>query len=285
MSLNLRGLKQRGMPGGMIAVELQLLLRRPRTWVSLAILVALPTVIAGFVAATHIAPRPGQGPALLSEVLANGTLFAAVALVIDMVLLLPLSVLVVAGDSVAGEASAGTLRYLLVRPVGRSRFLVAKLVAIFTYVLVAVVTVAISGLIVGNLFFEASGEISSISGGPPISQQGTTLRIVLAVLYVGVSMLGVAAFALFLSTLTDAPLAAALGGFAVLVASTALDPLDAAASIRPYLPTHYWLSFVDLFRNPILWRDIERGLLLQAVLVIVLLGASWAMFTTKDITS
>ena len=269
----------------MIRVELQLLLRRPRTWVSLGILVALPTLIAAFVAATNIAPRPGQGPALLSEVLSNGTLFAAVALVIDMVLLLPLSVLVVAGDSVAGEASSGTLRYLLVRPVGRTRLLVAKLVAIFTYVLLAVLTVALSGLLVGNLLFQASGQISSISGGPPISQSGTAFRIVVAVLYVGVSMLGVASFALFLSTLTDAPLAAALGGFAVLVASTALDPLDAASSIRPYLPTHYWLSFVDLFRNPILWRDIERGLLLQAVFVSVLLGASWALFTTKDITS
>lgn len=275
----------------MILVELRLLLSRPRTYVSLAILVALPTVIAAFVSATGIAPRPGQGPALLSEVLANGTLFAAVALVIDMVLLLPLSVLVVAGDSVAGEASSGTLRYLLVRPVSRTKLLVAKLVAVFTYVLIAVVTVAISGLIVGNLLFDASGEtssfssISSISGGPPISQEGTALRIGLAVLYVGVSMLGVASFALFLSTLTDAPLAAALGGFAVLVASTSLDTLDAAASVRPYLPTHYWLSFVDLFRNPILWRDIERGLLLQAVFVVVLLGASWALFTTKDITS
>jgi ABC-2 type transport system permease protein len=268
-----------------ILVELRLLLRRPRTYVSLGILVALPTIIAIFVSATGIAPRPGQGPALLSEVLANGTLFAAVALVIDMVLLLPLSVLVVAGDSVAGEAASGTLRYLLVRPVSRTKLLVAKLLAIFTYVLLAVITVAVSGLLVGNLLFDATGQISSISGGPPISREGTILRIVLAVLYVGVSMLGVAAFALFLSTLTDAPLAAALGGFAALVASTSLDTLDAAGSIRPYLPTHYWLSFVDLFRNPILWRDIERGLLLQFVFVSVLLAASWALFTTKDITS
>jgi ABC-2 type transport system permease protein len=268
-----------------ILVELQQLLRRPRTWVSLVILVALPTLIAIFVSATGIAPRPGEGPALLSEVLSNGTLFAAVALVIDMVLLLPLSVLVVAGDSVAGEASSGTLRYLLVRPVSRSKLLVAKLAAIATYVFVAVVTVSVCGLIAGNLLFEASGQFAPISGGPPLTKEQTGLRIVAAVLYVGVSMLGVAAFALLLSTLTDAPLAAALGGFAVLVGSTTLDTLDAAASIRPYLPTHYWLSFVDLFRNPILWRDIERGLLLQAVLVAVMLAAAWSTFTTKDITS
>ena len=55
--------------------------------------------------------------------------------------------------------------------------------------------------------------------------------------------------------------------------------------MQPYLPTRYWLSFVDLFRDPILWRNVERGVLLQAVYVVVLLGAAWANFATKDITS
>jgi len=42
---------------------------------------------------------------------------------------------------------------------------------------------------------------------------------------------------------------------------------------------------VDLFRDPILWSEVERGVALQAVYVVVLLGAAWASFTTKDITS
>ena len=84
---------------------------------------------------------------------------------------------------------------------------------------------------------------------------------------------------------TQIPLGATLGGFAILVASTTLDALDAAGSAQPYLPTHYWLKFVDLFRNPVLWRDVERGLLLQAVYVAVMLGAAWAYFTSKDIKS
>jgi ABC-2 type transport system permease protein len=98
-------------------------------------------------------------------------------------------------------------------------------------------------------------------------------------------MLGVAAFALFFSTLTDSPLGATMGALAVLVASSLLFTLDAASPIAPYLPTRYWLAFVDLFRDPILWRDIIRGLALQAVYVGVLLVAAWANFTTKDITS
>ncbi len=107
----------------------------------------------------------------------------------------------------------------------------------------------------------------------------------LAVLYVGWSMLGVAAVALFLSTLTDSPLAAALGAVALLVLVGVLVGLDAASSVQPYLPTRYWLAFVDLFRDPVLTRDLLRGVLLQGVYVVVFLAAAWANFTTKDITS
>jgi ABC-2 type transport system permease protein len=69
------------------------------------------------------------------------------------------------------------------------------------------------------------------------------------------------------------------------VASTLLLTLDAADVLRPYLPTRYWLAFVDLFRDPILWRGIQRGVALQAVYLVVFLGAAWASFATKDVTS
>jgi ABC-2 type transport system permease protein len=97
-------------------------------------------------------------------------------------------------------------------------------------------------------------------------------------------MLGVAAIALFLSTVVDTPLAAAMGTMAVLVGSTLLLTLDAADSVAAFLPTRYWLAFVDLFRDPILWRDVVRGTLLQGAYVLVFLGACWANFATKDIT-
>jgi ABC-2 type transport system permease protein len=270
-----------------IRVELSLLVRRPRTWISLAILVALPLTAAIFLAATHLGPQADNTSALglLSQVQHNGTFLAAAALAVDLVPLLPLCVLVVAGDAIAGEASGGTLRYLLTRPVSRSRLLSAKLVSIVTYVIAAVIAIALSGYLSGILLFPSSGSITSLSGGEPLTPSQTTIRVVLTVFYVGISMLGVAAFALLLSTIVENPLAATIGGFAALVTSTTLDALDAAGEAQPYLPTHYWLSFVDFFRNPILWRDIERGLLLQLVYVAVMLGLAWAYFTTKDIKS
>ena len=114
----------------MIRVELVKLLRRPRTWVTIAALNALPTLVAVLLAVTDLGPRPGTGPPFLSAVLTDGTLFPLAALGIVLPLFLPVAVAVVGGDAVAGEVQTDTLRYLLVRPVSRLRVLLAKLVSV-----------------------------------------------------------------------------------------------------------------------------------------------------------
>jgi ABC-2 type transport system permease protein len=268
-----------------IAVELRKLFRRPRTWVTIGLLNALPVLVAVLLAVTDLAPRPGEGPVFLSAVLTNGTLYPLAALAIVLPLFLPIAVALIAGDSVAGEAQAGTLRYLLARPAGRTRLLVAKLVSVFAFVAVTVLVVAVVGYLTGRLLFDVQPIGGTSLSGTTLTPAEIARRTVLAIGYVTVSMLGVAAFALFFSTLTDSPLAAMLGALGILVASSLLFTLDAASSFAPYLPTRYWLAFVDLFRSPIEWRDVVRGLALQGVYVAVLLGAAWANFTTKDITS
>jgi ABC-2 type transport system permease protein len=213
------------------------------------------------------------------------------------------AVAVVAGDAIAGEAGSGMLRYLLARPVGRTRLLVAKLIALVVYTLTAVVAVAVTAYITGKLLFGSQPVAVTNSGGgatPTIiaahvaasSLSGTTLtpadifvRTVGSISFIGVSMLGVGAIALFLSTLTDSSLGAALGALAALVTSEVLVTLNAAGVVNPYLPTRYWLAWVDFFRQPILWRNIDRGFAVQAIYVVVLLACAWANFATKDITS
>lgn len=267
----------------MIAVELRKLFRRPRTWATIGILNALPIIVAVLLAVTDLAPRPGQGPAFLSAVLTNGALFPLAALGIVLPLFLPIAVAVVGGDSIAGEAQAGTLRYLLARPAGRTRLLVGKLVAVLVFVLVSVVVVAAVGYLLGRLLFDTQSVTGTSFSGTTLTSAQLIGRTLLAIGYVTVSMCGVAAFALFFSTFTDSPLGATLGALAILIASSLLLTLDAASPIAPYLPTRYWLSFVDFFRDPIQWRDVARGLGLQGVYVGVLLGGAWANFATKDI--
>ncbi len=276
----------------MIRVELVKLLRSRRTWVTIAMIDALPSLVAVLLALTAIGPRPGTGPAFLSAVLTDGTLFPLAALAIVLPLFLPIAVALTAGEAVAGEAQQGTLRYLLVRPVGRLHLLVAKLVAAMAFVVLTIVVVAVTAYVLGVLLL-GNGEVTAgsavVPGGTSVSGTSLTtpelvVRTLLALAYAILCMLGVASIALFLSTVADSPLGAALGTMAVLVASTLLFTLDAADVVRDVLPTRYWLAFVDLFRDPVLWRDVVRGVLLQLAYVVVFFGAAWANFATKDVT-
>ncbi|QRP46944.1 ABC transporter permease [Amycolatopsis sp. FDAARGOS 1241] len=277
----------------MIRVELRKLVLRPRTWVSMLLLCLLPAIVAVFLATADFAPPPGQGGAFLSAVVGDGTLYPAAALALVLPLFLPIAVAVTAGDAVAGDASTGTLRYLLIRPVGRTRLLTAKLVSVAVYVTLAIVVVVLTSLVIGVLLF-GTGAQPGASGAPPaaavslsgvqLSSSSLVLRLLGAVLYVVLSMVGFAAITLFLSTVTDSAIGAALGGLAVLITSSVLETLDAAAPVKPFLPTHYWLSWLDFFRDPVLWRNIDHGLLLQAGYIVVFFGAAWANFATKDVT-
>jgi ABC-2 type transport system permease protein len=276
----------------MILVEIAKLIRRPRTWVSIGLLCALPIVVAVFLATSRLAPAPGQGPAFLSAVLRDGSLYPAAAMAMVVPFFLPIAVAVVAGDSVAGEATGGTLRYLLLRPVGRTRLLVAKLLAQILFVLISVLAVVATSLVTGIALFGTGqpaalgqpGGVTSLSG-VELTPAQLTIRLLGAIAFIVVSMLGVAAIGMFLSTLTSSPLGAALGALAALVGSQILVTLDAAGGIRPFLPTRYWLAWIDFFRDPVFLSDIQKGFLLQAAYVGLLLAASWANFVTKDITT
>ncbi|HWD06858.1 MAG TPA: ABC transporter permease subunit [Amycolatopsis sp.] len=276
----------------MIGVELRKLVLRPRTWVSMLLLCLLPAIVAVFLATADFAPPPGQGGAFLSAVIGDGTLYPAAALALVLPLFLPIAVAVAAGDAVAGDAATGTLRYLLIRPVGRTRLLTAKLVSVAVYVTLAIVVVVLTSLAIGVVLF-GTGSAPGAAGGTPaaavslsgvqLSSSSLVLRLLGAVLYVVLSMVGFAAITLFLSTVTESAIGAALGGLAVLITSTVLETLDAAAPVKPFLPTHYWLSWLDFFRDPVLWRNIDHGLLLQAGYILVFFGAAWANFATKDV--
>ncbi|HEY1919220.1 MAG TPA: ABC transporter permease [Streptosporangiaceae bacterium] len=291
----------------MISVELTKLLRRPRTWISIVLLCALPVGVAVFIAVTHLAPPPGQGSAFLSAVLQDGSLYPAAALALVLPVFLPVAVALVAGDSIAGEATGGTLRYLLIRPVGRTRLLIAKLVGVLTFVLLAVVAVTVTSYITGVLCFgssppaavggggggqpglptsgvQAGASVTSLSG-PALTLTQLIERIIGAIALITVSMLGVAAIAIFLSTVTDSVMGAAFGALAVLVGSEVLVTLNAASAVQPYLPTRYWLDWVDFFRQPIFWRDIQRGFGIQLLYVAIFLAMAWANFSTKDVTA
>ncbi|GEJ98466.1 ABC transporter permease [Streptomyces sp. NPDC003388] len=272
---------------GLLRSELVTTLRRWRTLALLAVLAAVPVLVG---IAVRIETRGGsraggggEGPAFMAQITNNGLFLVFTALAATLPFFLPMAVGVVAGDAIAGEAGAGTLRYLLVAPAGRTRLLLVKYATVMAFCLLATLVVAVSALAVGALLFPL-GDLTTISGTSITFAEGLG-RALLIALAVAASLVGIAALGLFVSTLTNSGIAAMATTVGLLITVQILDQIPQLHALRPYFFSHYWLSFADLMREPVYWDDLVRNLGLQALYAAVFGSAAWARFTTKDISA
>jgi ABC-2 type transport system permease protein len=276
------GARTRPVIGRFLRSELALVFLRRRNLVLLAVLALIPVLI-GTVIELSSSPSPGEGPQFLDRVTGNGLFLSLAALVAMLPLFLPLAVSVVAGDSVAGEANLGTLRSLLVAPVRRGRLLAVKYTAVLAFCLAAVLVVAVAGAVTGLALFPV-GRVTLLSGSTvPLAE--ALLRTLLIALYVGVSMAGLGAIGLFVSTLTEAPVGATAATLTLSILSQVLDAIPQVSAIHPYLFSHRWMAFGDLLRQPVASNELLLGVGTQAAYMAVFLLLAWARFDTKDVSS
>ncbi|MGW1376548.1 ABC transporter permease [Streptomyces sp. NPDC002446] len=272
---------------GLLRSEITTTFRRWRTLALLAVLAGVPVLVG---IAVRIETGDGGsagggegGPAFISQVTHNGLFLVFTSLAVTLPFFLPMSVGVIAGDSIAGEAHGGTLRYLLVAPAGRTRLLLVKYATVITFCLVGTLVVALSALATGALLFPL-GEVTLLSG-TTVSFGDGLLRALAIALAVALSLTGVAAVGLFISTLTGSGIAAMATTVGLLITVQILDTIPQLDAIQPYLFPHYWLSFADLLRDPVYWDQLQKNLGLQALYAAVFGAAAWARFTTRDITA
>ena len=264
----------------LLGSEVSVMFRRWRTWAMLVALAAVPILIA---VAVRITGGSSRGPAFLSEISSNGLFVAFTALVVCVPLFLPLTIGVVAGDTIAGEASHGTLRYLVIAPAGRLRLLAVKYAGCAAFCVAAALVVGVAGALIGMLLFPI-GPVTLLSG-IQVSLGDAYLRLLLIALYIVVSLLGLCAIGLFLSTLTDVPVGAMAATAVLAVFSQVLDQLPQLEGLHPWLFSHYWLGFGDFLRDPISWDSFGSNALLQLGYVAVFGALALGRFTTKDILS
>jgi len=265
--------------------ELSLIGRRRRNQAGLAVLAAVPIIIAIAVKVTN----PGAdefsegGPSFVSSITGNGLFVALATLALEIQLFLPIAVAAVAGDSIAGEANVGTLRYLLTVPVHRTRLLAVKYAGIVVGAFVATVTVAGTGLLAGLLLF-GGGDVTLLSGTTVGLGEGM-LRLLAICLYLTACLAALGAFGLFVSTLTEQPMGATISIVMFNMLSWILGVIPQLDWLHPYLLTHWWNSFGDLLRDPVAWDPLRNGLLSAAAYTAIFLSAAWARFGSRDVTS
>jgi ABC-2 type transport system permease protein len=222
--------------------------------------------------------------AMLADIATTGGLnFALFTLLVSASFLLVVVVALFCGDSVASEASWGSLRYLLAVPVPRGRLLGSKLLVSLLYSLVALVTLTATALLLGTLRYGWHPLRTTVAG--EIASDQALLRLAGIVAYLAVTLLVVAGLAFLLSVSTDAPLGAVGGAVLLQILSDILDQVTALGSLRVLLPTHYSDAWLGLLSNPVQTDDLARGAISALLYACVFFGWAWYRFTRKDVVS
>jgi ABC-2 type transport system permease protein len=278
----------------MIAIELAKQWRRPRTLltlVALAMFTIVLTIVLDASGAGRI-ERVGDIPLLVTPN-RSGFSVPLIALSSTMKFFLPLAVAIFAGESVAGEAGWGSLRYVLARPVSRSKYLLSKLLVALMFSVAAVALVPLAALVVGTVAF-GWHPFTAIDGSASSALHSTVVtfgswaalgRLAVGTAYVAAGMTSIFAFAFLLSTITTRPFAAVAGGVGLTIVSRVLngDYLPGVAALNPYMPNNDVDLWQHFFQQPAQTAGMVRFLVLQLVYVTVFLAAAWWWFLRKDI--
>ncbi len=278
----------------MIGVELAKQLRRPRTYITLAAVVAFEVALTIALIATDAGRLEHVGDVpLLIVPRSSGLTVPVIALSSTMKFFLPLAVAIFAGEAVAGEAGWGSLRYGLARGVSRSRYLLSKAAVAALLSTVAVALVTMASLAVGVIVFgwhplvagDGSASTALQQANAVFSQGSALARLGIGTAYVAAGMVSIFAFAFFLSTVSTRPLVAVAGGVGLTILSRLLnaDYLSGVAVLSPYMPNNDVDLWQHLLQQPAQTAGMTHFLFVQLGYAVVFLGLAWWWFSRKDV--
>jgi ABC-2 type transport system permease protein len=271
-------------------MEMAKQLTRVRTYVALGILVALPILMTVALRYGEHRRRDEGGDLVFRLARESGLVMPAAALLFMSHFLLVVVVAIFAGDSVAGEATWGNLRYVLVRPIGRARLLTAKLAMSAVFVAIATLLIVLTGLVAGGIAFgfhriDVSASFFGLDFSLHESVGQLLWHITIITLYVMWGMAAAVSLSFMVSTMTDAAVGAMSAGIGLYVISQILDAIPQLGAVRYAMPTHYLDDWRGLIVSNQGNSDLIRGVLLQVPYVVVFLGIAYWWFRRKDITS
>jgi len=266
----------------LIRVELVKQLFRLRTYIALGVMAFIPVLLTLAVEFGR-RPRDPQEQSFFAVATASGLNVPLAALTATSSFLLVVVVAVFAGAAVSEEANWGSLRYLLVRPVSRSRLLFSKLVVSFVLTLIATIVITMAGLIAGVIFFGWHPVLTPSYHA--FSQSEALWKIAVATLYVAWCMSGVIALAFMISTMTDTTLGAMGGAVGFVLISHIINAITTVGSARTLLITHYWDAWEGMFGRRETTEDLISGVFLQLPYIIVFLALAWWWLHRRDILS
>jgi ABC-2 type transport system permease protein len=258
--------------------ELRKLVAQKRTYLGLAAAALVPVI---FVVALALQSGQPDDVAFGRYVRQSGLAIPPVILIFGSIWLFPLITALVAGDIVAAEDHNGTLKTILTRSVGRGRIFAAKVLAAFSYALVALVVMGTTA-IVGGVLKSGLHPLTTLSG----TTVGPAKALVLIAAGLAVYLLplfAVASIALLLSTVTHNSAAAVVGALMISLLLQLVTIIPGLGSLQPYLLPTQFNAWQGLLRTPADFAPVIRAAWVCALYAVPCLGAAYLSFLRRDV--
>jgi ABC-2 type transport system permease protein len=256
--------------------ELFKLLAQRRTWLGFATAAFGPIIYL----LLDLTQGPPHGP-LANNLGHTGVGFALVVVKLIVVFGPAVIAALVAGDIVANEQADGTLKTILTRSLTRTQVLLGKLLALYTYLVMAMVTFFVVSTVAGIIAW-GFNPLVNLSGQRISALHALALDVPAIAIYT-LPVLAVASFGAFLSVITRQSVPA-VGGTVIYAMS--LQGLGALAAIRgahPYLLTNQLTAWHDLFQTPAGGALIVRAIWVSAAFALPPIAAALLIFNRRDI--
>jgi ABC-2 type transport system permease protein len=199
---------------------------------------------------------------------------------------IPFLVALIAGDLLAGEATAGTYRILITRPVSRLKLVTSKFLAGIVYTNLLVLWLAVLSLGLGMIIFSI-GELIVIKTSTVIifARDDVFWRFILAYGFAALSMSVVAALAFLFSALVENAIGPIVTTMAIIIIFLIISAIEINVfqQIEPFLFTSYMSSWRLFFDDPIDFGEVAKSAGILLGHVIFFFGLAAYIFKRKDI--
>lgn len=273
----------------LINIELFKIFKKWRTYIGfiavalLVLVIQLAISISGRDATSGLTGQLSDSFIMVGNLL-NGY-FVSYMILNSIIVNVPFLIVLVAGDMLAGEATAGTYRILLTRPVSRFQVVLSKFLTSIIYSYMLIFWLAILSFVLGIILF-GTGELIVLQNGLIIYAKDDIIwRFILAYFMAGLSMCTVAALAFFFSSLVENAIGPIVTAMAIIIVFAIISaiPIDFFQTIKPYLFTNYLFSWRLFFDDSLNYVEIIKSLSVLLGHILVLFGITAYIFEKKDI--
>ncbi len=200
---------------------------------------------------------------------------------------IPLLISFVAGDQLAGEATSGTYRLILIRPVSRSRIFLAKYITTVMYTILFVFFLAGLSIGLALLLFGRGDLIILLRGILILPEADVAWRFGIAYLVAVWAMITIASLSFFFSSFVEnaiGPIVATMG-ILIIFSIISVLPVELFEIPKKFLFTRHLNLWQKIFQDPVPWNEVQTGFWHLGVWTLASVLGAWGVFVKKDILS